>query len=240
MIGLINQEAKMRATLLAGIAAAASAIMIASSSGAAISADIAVEPEMAPESTWYFSLQGGIKFDEEWDDDPEIFIGDFTLHTDNGFRVGAALGYNFSSILVLEGEIGYMTQDFDTLSEDCCDAEFEADGDLSILTGMVNIAAGFTIASFVRPYVGVGAGIAHISFNDVTSTFGFDLDDTDNVFAVQGFAGVDLTLSDRFAIGARYRLLHLSDVSLENNGGFEHDLDPDLIHSLEAVLTVGF
>ena len=230
----------MRATLLAGIAAAASAIMIASSSGAALSADIAVEPEAAPESSWYLSLQGGIKFDEDWNDDPEVFTGDFTFHTDDGFRVGAALGYDFASIFVLEGELGFMTQDFDSLSEDCCDAEFEADGDLSILTGMVNIAAGFPIASFVRPYVGVGAGVAHVSFNDATSAFGFNVDDSDNVFAVQGFVGVDLTLSDRFAIGARYRLLHLSDVSLENNGGYEHDLDPDLIHSLEAVLTVGF
>ena len=228
----------MRVALLASIAAAASAVMIVSS-GASLSADIAVEPEAAPESSWYFSLQGGIKFDEEWDDDSELFITDLALDTENGFRVGAAAGYNFGSIFVLEGELGYMTQDFDTLSEDCCDVEFDMDGDLSVLTGMVNIAAGFPLGGFIRPYAGAGAGIAHVSFNDVTS-LNFDVDDSDNVFAVQGFAGVDLTLSDRFAIGARYRLLHLGDISLEDNNGFEHDLEPDLIHSLEAVLTVGF
>jgi opacity protein-like surface antigen len=57
---------------------------------------------------------------------------------------------------------------------------------------------------------------------------------------VQGFAGLDFVVAERLAIGARYRFLHLDDVELKSDGQTTHDLDPDFIHSVEAVFTVGF
>lgn len=238
----------MRVSLcwLAGVAAVSAVLL--SSSASVLAADIAVEPEPAiDENFWYLSLHGGIKFGEDWDDGSEYF-GDIEFNADNGWRAGGAIGYSLTSIFALEGEISFMNQDIESdydwesytisaipLSEDCCD-----DGDVSVLTGMVNVVAGVMVGTFMRPYVGAGIGVAHVSLNDVGLPAPFDLDDSDNVFAMQGFAGVDLMLSEGFALGARYRLLHLGDVKLEDNDGGEHDLDPDLIHSIEAVLTVGF
>ena len=118
---------------------------------------------------------------------------------------------------------------------DCCD-----DGDLSIMTGMVNLIAGKVIADRVRPYVGAGAGLAHVSFNDVDLPGAFDLDDSDLVFAAQGFAGLDFMVGQLFAIGARYRILHLGDVEFKSDGQSTHDVDPDFIQSVEAVFTFGF
>lgn len=217
--------------------AAAAALLAASTP--AHSADLPAEYESPNESYWYASLHGGIKFGEDWDDDWDN--EDITLEFDKGWRIGATIGYSLSSLFAIEGEVSYMQQEWDPdraapalLAADCCD-----DGDLSIVTGMVNLVAGKVIADWVRPYVGAGAGLAHVAFNDVEPA-AFDLDDSDLVFAAQGFAGLDFMVGQFFAIGARYRILHLGDVEFESDGQSTHDVDPDFIQSVEAVFTIGF
>jgi len=218
--------------------AAAAALLAASTP--AHSADLPAEYESANESHWYASLHGGIKFGEDWDDDWDN--EDITLEFDNGWRIGATIGYSLSSLFSIEGEVGYMQQEWDPnraapalVTSDCCD-----DGDLSTATGMVNLLAGTVIADWVRPYVGAGAGLAHVSFNDVDLPAAFDLDDSDLVFAAQGLAGLDFMVGQFFAIGARYRILHLGNVELRGDGQSTHDVDPNFIQSVEAVFTFGF
>lgn len=223
------------------VVAAATAVLIVSTP--ALPADIPAVPEpVMDENFWYVSIHGGIKFGEDWDDDWNY--GDLEFEVDNGWRVGGTVGYSLSSIFAVEGELSYMHQELESdqvrlaalaATEDCCD-----DSDLSIVTGMINLVGGVLIGDRIRPYAGAGVGLAHVSFNNVDFPTLFDLDDGDVVLAAQGFAGLDFVVSERFAIGARYGLLHLGDVELEDDGHDEHDLDPDLIHSVEAVLTVGF
>src|SRR5688572_1950888 len=133
-----------------------------------LAADVVTEPEVEPvvvedENNWYVSIHAGIKFGEDWDD--EFDNDEFELETDNGWRIGAAIGYSFSEILAIEGEISYLNQDFDEVHSACCDIEL--DGDASIWTGMINLIAGFPVGNFFRPYVGAGAGFAHVSLNDL-------------------------------------------------------------------------
>ena len=217
--------------------AAAAALLAASSP--ARSADIPAEYASPDESYWYASLHGGIIFSEDWDDD--WGNEDIALEFDDGWRIGGSIGYSLSSILAIEGEVSYVQQESDPdlaapalVPTDCCD-----DGDLWIVTGMVNLVAGKVIADRVRPYVGAGAGLAHVSFKDVDLP-AFDLDDSDLVFAAQGFAGLDFMVGQLFAIGARYRVLHLDDLEFKSDGQSSHDIDPDLIQSVEAVFTLGF
>jgi opacity protein-like surface antigen len=199
---------------------------------------------------------------------------DLDLDTDGGFRVGGAIGFQFSDIFAIEGEVSWASQEFDEgelksatvteTQEDVGQTDFDTvtlpcgpavtgplgipscinavDGDLSILTGMINLIAGFPLGEVIRPYVGVGAGFAHVSFEDVgviTPSI-CCLDDSDTAFAAQVFAGIDLMFGDRWGIGGRYRYVHISDVELTDDGGFSHDLDPDGIQSAEVVLTFGF
>jgi opacity protein-like surface antigen len=217
-----------------------------------------VEPEPVAVSNWYISLHGGIKFGEDWEDtwsfedcldgclsDLEI---DIEAETDNGWRVGGAVGWMFSEAFAIEAEIGYMKQDFDEAKieeirygeqvwECEGDCSFDLDGDVSIFTGMVNFIAGFPVGGFLRPYVGVGGGFAHVSLNDVADGF---VDDEDTSFAVQGFAGVDFGISEAVALGVRGRVVHIGDLEFEDKIDCSHDVDVDLIKSVEAVLTFGF
>jgi opacity protein-like surface antigen len=223
-----------------------------------MAADMPVEPIVEEaQANWYVSLHGGWKFNEEWDDHLDASHGDplsddfadLTIDTDDGWRVGGALGYSFNNWFAVEGEVGYMKQDFDSVEFDETDGDFaglelldpfDLGGDISILTGMVNAIVGFPIGGIFRPYIGAGIGAAHVSADASISDLDFSLDDSDTVFAAQAFAGIDVSIAENVAIGGRARFLHLSDVDLTDDENHEHSLDPDGIVSVEGVLTFGF
>jgi opacity protein-like surface antigen len=245
---LRNGESKMvRISLLSGAAAlAAAAFFVAAPASAA---DIAVEPEPVSENNWYVSIHGGIKFGEDWDDTFFKHCGeicekewDVTAETDNGWRFGGAVGFMFSEIFAIEGELAYMKQDFEEVTVNKIDGYkegwgFDLEGDVAIWTGMVNLIAGVPVGGIFRPYVGAGAGFAHVSVNDVLDDF---LDDDDTSFAVQGFAGLDVGLTENVALGIRGRIVHIGDLEFEDEYDCDHDVEVDLIKSVEAVLTIGF
>jgi opacity protein-like surface antigen len=221
------------------------AIMCAAmmSSTPLFAADIAVPSEPVAENVWYLSLFGGIKFGEDWEDSIECHdescdqSHEVTVDTENGWRVSGAVGAMFSEAFAIEGELSYMTQDLENASFDDHD-DIELGGDVGIFTGMVNVIAGLPVGHGLRPYAGVGAGFAHVSLDDGEDFF----DEGDTSFALQGFVGLDFVLSDNMALGIRGRLLHIGD--LESDGvfeelDFEHDINPDLIPSLEVGITVG-
>src|SRR5687767_1566609 len=99
-----------KVSVLAGAAAMAIAALMASNTASA--ADIAVEPEAVAENNWYVSIHGGIKFGEDWNDNFFEKCGDHCekewdtdFEADNGWRVGGAVGFLFSEVLAIEGEL---------------------------------------------------------------------------------------------------------------------------------------
>lgn len=126
-----------------------------------------------------------------------------------------------------------------------CDSDWctqELDGDLSIITLMGNLIVGFPVGEgVIRPYVGVGAGVAFVSFDDIGlkdhPDSDWNLDDDDTTFALQAFAGLDFMVSQNVSLGVRGRVLHIGDVDLKDSWDLKHELDPDLMPSVEAVLT---
>lgn len=242
----------MRTFALASAAALGFAAMAVSLPAGA--ADIEVPQEAVAEiNAWYASIHGGIKFGEDWDDDFSLFCDshcpidlDVTAETDNGWRVGGSIGFMLTDIFAIEGELSYMNQDFDEFTIDKitikdhsfdCDWDWctqDLDGDASIITGMVNVIAGVPIASILRPNIGVGVGVAHVSLDDVADGF---LDDSDTAFAAQAFAGLDFMITQSAALGVRGRVLHINDLEFEDDWDCDHDVDVDLIKSVEAVLS---
>jgi opacity protein-like surface antigen len=237
-----------KVSVLAGAAAMAIAAMISNTASAA---DIAVEPEPVAENNWYVSIHGGIKFGEDWDDDFLTKCGEHcekewegSAEADNGLRIGGAVGFLFSEILAIEGELSYMNQDFDEFEaheikkEEPYEYVGEFDGDVSIFTGMINLIAGVPVGGAFRPYVGAGLGFAHVSLDGDSELI--SLDDDDTSFAAQAFAGIDFGLTENIGLGIRGRILHINDLEFEDDEDCEHDIDVDLIKSVEAVLTFAF
>jgi len=195
---------------------------------------------------------------------------DNTLQIEKGFSVGAALGFLISDNFAIEAEVGYMKQDIEgyrlndfTIGNvlpqtvDCAAAQFsckpDADGDVSILTGMINAFFAVPLGGVFRPYVGIGGGVAHVSFKDfelvlpggATERICCSIDDGDVVFAAQGFVGLDIGITEDVAIGGRFRYLRLSDIQLDDSDSlnssfiYTHELDSDGIKSAEVVLMFG-
>lgn len=243
----------LRTYLLAGCSAVAAAVLVGASTPA-IAADITPTP--VAENNWYLSIHGGWKFNEDLDDDLDATHGGtepgnsakISIDTDDGWRVGGALGYRFNDWLAVEGEVGYMDQDFDSAKFDEGEGEFDGlaglkfdlHGDIEIVTGMINALVGVPVGDMIRPYVGGGLGVAYVDVNARISALGFSLDDSDTVFAAQAFAGIDVPITENVAIGGRVRYLHVDNFDLKDDEHHDHSVDPDGIISAEAVLTFSF
>jgi opacity protein-like surface antigen len=63
------------------------------------------------------------------------------------------------------------------------------------------------------------------------------LDDSDTTFAAQAFAGLHFGLTENIGLGVRGRVLHINDLEFEDEWDCDHDVDVDLIKSVEAVLS---
>lgn len=131
-----------------------------------------------------------------------------TINTsyDTGWTLGAALGYNFGSTR-LEGEVAYQKADEDKAND--TSVTWNATGDISTLSFLVNGYYDFTNSSAFTPYLSAGLGFAKIELDDVD----YNADDT--VFAYQVGAGVGYALSKNVTLDAKYRYFATSDAEFE-------------------------
>lgn len=211
------------------------------SCGAAIAADldVPVEQYYAP-SPYYISLHGGVTIPDDTDIEFE-FQGQSQVpgvaHNDEGFRVGGALGYHFSEMLSGEVEVSYANADVSSIyAGGIFDTTVPTNGDGSLLTIMGNVIIGQNMGNW-RPYIGAGVGAAHLT---VDLDFGSGIDDSDWTWAVQGIAGIDISLSEQMSLGARYRYQHIGETDFMDNFPEPVALDATASHNVEAVLTVNF
>lgn len=227
------------------VAAAAATIL----SGSAYAADIVVVPPAPPivvppappaTKSLYVSVFGGLY----WQQDADIVAltnpPEFTVGTDRGYRLGGAIGMQFTPMLGAEIEGTYATADI------CCaiinDTPILVDPGASsnLFSIMGNLTIGHSFGK-VRPYVALGAGAINLGVNVPAGMFAVDeVVDRDWTWGLQVLAGVDFALSDTVSIGARYRLQHVGPTLFVDGGGDDVNVSGFHTHSLEAVLTFHF
>jgi opacity protein-like surface antigen len=153
------------------------------------------------------------------------------LTFDTGQTVGGVVGYQINQYLAIEGEFGYASLSMKSLKLGLSipglggvGAKIGASGDVDTYIGMVNAIVTPAGVGIVTPYLGGGIGVGHIETSlDALTLGGARLnvnasnDETD--LALQAIVGVDLALSERFAIGARYSYLWLNTGRSESGGG---------------------
>ncbi len=143
-----------------------------------------------------------------------------------GYIGTAAVGYSIffpESIadLRLELEGSYRRNDFDDVT--VVGTTVDADGDLTAMAAMANVYFDFRTIWSVVPYLGVGAGVAEVAWNDFDSALSVAVDDEDTVAALQTMVGFDYNLSDSLAIGVEYRFFFTDDPTLTDALGFAFD-----------------
>jgi opacity protein-like surface antigen len=132
------------------------------------------------------------------------------LDFDTGYAVGAAIGYDFSPTLALEGE--YVYRDADARVTNIGDDD---KGSTTSNAWMVNALYKFQplgATGAFHPYAGAGIGLADLSVKDVGQTL-----DSDYKFAYQVIGGVGYDISPQFQLFGETRYFAISDQDIEND-----------------------
>jgi opacity protein-like surface antigen len=190
-------------------------VFLAAGATRASAADVDAEVEYVPEpSGWYVAVSGGFVriFDLDYETDgtePVDFDDEGEIEFDYGFRGGAAIGKRFGGIFRGELEVAYSSGDADEVDG------ADVDGSLDILSALAKVAVEMEFFGWWHPYIGIGAGVAHVSIDDIGT--GDDAEGDDTVFAAAIEGGSMFALTDNVELFTQTQLLFLGDV----DGDFE-------------------
>ncbi len=144
--------------------------------------------------------------------------------SDTAFSLAGGYSYEANSLGNVRIEAEYLATDNDTDSVNFNGNNFPANGQpvggsIETRTLFLNITQEFNTASEnFTPYLGIGIGYA-----DVESSISYgpvaNIDDSDNAFAYQILAGLDVKLSEQLTGFAEYRYVAIDDISLNRFGG---------------------
>jgi outer membrane protein OmpA-like peptidoglycan-associated protein len=179
---------------------------------------LAMAPAIAAaDSKVYVDIAGGANFLQDAD------ISGTGLSTeadfDPGFAVKAAVGNAMDTGFRFEAEVAYRGNDADGVGAS------GASGDVSAWSLMGNVIYDIKTRGRLTPYIGVGAGVAGIDWNDVTPVGGGSVDDNATVFAYQGIAGAAYRVNHNLQLTLDYRYFATEDPVFTTSTGTNFDSD---------------
>jgi opacity protein-like surface antigen len=160
-----------------------------------------------------FYVSGNLGFAMASDSDlTDSTVPGITVNTefDTELALGAALGYDFSKFRV-EGELSYQKNDVDKIGEQ--GVYFDATGDASALSFLINGYYDLVNLSGFTPFISAGLGFAQVEFNSLDiSGVGFaGSNDEDTVFAYQLGIGIGYAVTEKVTIDVKYRYFGTED-----------------------------
>jgi opacity protein-like surface antigen len=199
-------------------------------------ADVDTEADFAPEmSGWYLAVSGGLNRVFDLDYEAEAGLTDFDtdgeIEFDYGFRGGAAIGHRFGGNLRGELEFAYSSTDADEVDG------IDVDGSLDIFSVLAKLDFEMEFFGWWHPYIGIGAGLAHVSIDDIGDVDSADGDDTVFAAAIEG--GSMFALTETVELFTQTQLMLLGDVEGEVGGG-SLDLDGPVVLSSSVGLRINF
>jgi OOP family OmpA-OmpF porin len=220
----------------------------------ALSTTVLAGPALARDGAWYVGGEFGAMIVEDSD---TTFTPGTTAGTtgtvgigfEEGFDGAGFIGYDFGAFRV-EAEVAYKQADVEEITTNGLTAPGTAgtgalfdggNGDISILSGMVNAMLDFGDDDGLSGFVGGGVGMARVDINSVTAftNTGALIDDSDTRFAWQLFAGVRQALSRTVDIHLKYRFFNVDELEYVGFGG--RAVGADLrTHSLLGGITFNF
>ena len=205
-------------------------------------------PAFAKKDSWYVGVGAGVMLVEDMVIDINNVNDAGTLNYDTGYDLEGVVGYDFGGFRA-EVEVAYklaaaeaiavQTPGIPSLANGTGSStgQLDANGDVNVLSFMLNGMFDFGDDDGLQGFVGGGVGVAR---TDVSSVFaGPWLDDSDTGFAWQAIAGVRAPISDNWDVGLKYRFFNADSVGLIDQRGFDVD-GRYRSHSLLGTLTYNF
>ncbi|TSK05122.1 MAG: porin family protein [Geobacter sp.] len=143
----------------------------------------------------YVGVNAGVAIFHDSDVEKGTVSGEFSYDFEPA--VGVSAGFQWAGGLRAEAEVAYRKADVDTIS--AYGMSGDADGDLRVMSYMLNGYYDFPLQAAVRPFVGAGLGglDGRISFPGAH--------ESDTVFGYQAMAGVALTAAPHLTLDLSYR-----------------------------------
>jgi OOP family OmpA-OmpF porin len=215
----------------------------------ALSSTLLASPALARDGAWYVGGDFGAMVVEDVDFDIGATTNAVSVDHRYGYDGALFTGYDMGGFR-LEAEVAYKKADIESLTttirlpgEGVAFPSFRdaGGGSTSALSFMINAMLDFGDDDGVSGFIGGGAGIARVKFNNqrvFANTAPF-IDDSDSRFAWQAVAGVRQAVSDNMDITVRYRFFNVDDVAgtAFNGGASEARLRT---HSLLGGITLNF
>ncbi len=198
------------------------------------SAALADDPQQERWPRWYVGISGGVSF---LDDSDLSGVNTGEVQYDTGGIVTVALGDRphfgnaFMDSMRFEVEGGWHHNSLDNGTVNAAAVNFTED--LRVMSIMGNAFYDFRNASRWTPYVGAGAGWAHVSLDNDAALA--NTDDSDTTWAWQLMAGVayspqSIPLTE-WSLG--YRFFSLNDPEFATAGG-RFELEDTQSHNVEV------
>jgi OmpA-OmpF porin, OOP family len=172
-------------------------------------------PAYAGPDGWYFSLEGGANWVEDWQHDAVSTSGGSPTSTalseasfDTGWAVLASVGYGFGSGFRAEFEAGYRDNDGDGFTVSGTPVTTFSQ-DLQEVTLMLNLLYDIPITERFKISLGAGAGADYAMLDQRFDTSNFE--DENWSFAYQGIAGLNYAVGEQSELFVNYRYLRVTN-----------------------------
>ena len=135
---------------------------------------------------------------------------------DNGWAGVATVGHSYYNGIRAELELGYRNNNADSLN-----------GSARTWSLMGNALYDFANASPITPYIGAGAGVAHVGYHNISPVAGSTIDDGDYAPALQGIIGANYAVNSNVSVFTNYQYMKAFDVDVKTDSGTKIDTDYD-------------
>lgn len=142
---------------------------------------------------------------------------DGSFSFDPGAAATGAIGYRYNRWLAFEGELGYGTASYDSVSGNftasvggnsvTVSGSAPVDGDVTMVSGLANLLVTPLGRQTFSPYVGGGIGFVHIKdeINSIGGDTSVQGSETATEMAADFLAGFDYALGQSAGVGGQYR-----------------------------------
>jgi OmpA-OmpF porin, OOP family len=186
----------------------------------------------------FVGIMGGANFSGDQDISGTGAGINRTVDTDTGWAVIPSIGYRYGNGVRTEFELGYRSNDVDSLSGV---GGSTAGGKIKARSAMLNLLYDVDTGSRIMPYIGGGIGYAQVDYDGVrpVGVATANINDDDNVFAYQGIAGLSYWLNQSVELAAEYRYFATKDPDFRTSAGVPVEGEYDS-HSALVGLRINF
>ncbi len=202
-------------------------------------------PRASHTSGWYVAAYAGGAFAE----DSDVKGTENILDAFHFGPIGAvALGYALNDRWNFELAAGHQNNTIEVLELSGGIGEDEASGDLDMTTVTVNAIRHFAPESAIRPYIGVGTGMARGAYDVTARTFCRQfvcgtvedryeyVDDDATAFTVLAILGVEIAITPRLSCTADYHYWRTTGFELKSPTGETREINRQNSNSIMAGL----